>query len=84
MNELLSKLERGEDALKGYNLQQGIILKKGRILLVAHSPFKDKIPYCVLQDPQVGHSGFLKTYHYAKNEFYCVGMKKDIKRVTRE
>lgn len=51
VKELLSKLEKGENVPKGYNLHQGQFLNKGKILLVPQSPFQEKVLHYVHQDP---------------------------------
>lgn len=35
-------------------------------------------------NPLVGHSGYLKTYQRANQDFYWKGMKKDVKRIVQE
>lgn len=45
---------------KGYQLQQGILLKKGRKVVLAQSLFKTKILHYICQDPLAGHTGNLK------------------------
>lgn len=63
----------------------GLILKNGQILIVANSPFKQRLLHYVHNDLQFGHSSFLNTYHRAKKDFYWVGMKRYIiRQVTRE
>ncbi|KAF5459666.1 hypothetical protein F2P56_019593 [Juglans regia] len=42
---------------QGYTVQQGIILKKGRIVLVPDSNFKNKVLDYLHVDPQAGHTG---------------------------
>lgn len=43
---LLTKLERQANVPKGYTLLNGLILKTGRILIVAHSHFKEIFALC--------------------------------------
>lgn len=77
---LMEKLLNHKEVPKGTPLQQGIILRKGRILIVPDSPFKLKVLQFIHTDPMTGHSGYLKTYQRAKRDFYWPGMKKNIKR----
>lgn len=69
---LLQKLQAGTEVPKGYALQQGLILKKGRIFIVHSSSFKDKILHYIHSNPQAGHSGYLKTVQRAKADFFLV------------
>lgn len=66
---LLNKLERQEKIPIGYGLLNGLILRKGIILIVADSAFKNKLLHYVHNDPQSGHLGFIKTYQRAKKNF---------------
>lgn len=45
---------------KGYQLQQGMLLKKGRKVVLAQSLFKTKILHYICQDPLAGHTDNLK------------------------
>jgi predicted ester cyclase len=81
---LLQKLKDGFDIPKGYTLQQGLILRKGRIYIVQSSSFKEKILHYVHSNPQAGHLGYHKTLQRAKADFFWPGMRKDIRRLIRE
>lgn len=63
---LLTKLKQYQDIPNGYTLLSGLILKKDKILVVAYSPFKEKLFHYVHNDSQFGHLGFLKTYQRTK------------------
>ena len=63
----------------GYSLQNGLILYKNKIYL---SPTSSLIPLLLqqLHDSPIGsHSGYLKTFHRVKQDFYWQGMKSAIK-----
>lgn len=61
--DLLKRLEANQEVPKGFSLQQGLILKKGRIVLNSNYVFKGKALRYVHENPQVGYSGSLRTYH---------------------
>lgn len=84
LQELLGKFQSNQPVPKGYTLQNGLILKKGRFVVNVQSPFKSKVLKLIHEDPQAGHSGFLKTYHRGKRDFYWRSMKHDIKKIVRE
>lgn len=67
--ELLTKFQAKKEVPKGYTLHQGLILKKWRFVINLSSHFKENVLQFIYNSPQAGHSGFLKTYHRAKNEF---------------
>ncbi|GLT71300.1 hypothetical protein SLA2020_433310 [Shorea laevis] len=81
---LLSDLQGGLKVHKGYSLQQGLILRKGKIYVVKDSPFKQQILEYIHSNPALGHSGYHKTLHRAKTDFYWPGMRKDIKTLVKE
>lgn len=45
---------------------------------------KSQILHHVHCSPLEGHSGFLKTYHRLKRDFYWIGMKSDLNKVLME
>ena len=65
-------------------MQNGLLLFKGRFYLGSNSPLKHLILHHVHASPMADHSGFLKSLHRAKREFYWKGMKSDIKQYIRE
>ena len=69
--DLLSKLvDSNHPSQAGYSLQNGLILYKNKIYL---SPTSSLIPLLLQQlhdNPIGGHSGYLKTFHRVKQDFY--------------
>jgi len=59
--ELLTALQRGDAVPKGYSLQQGLILRKGRLWVVNDSPFQQQLLTFINSNPTTGHSGYHKT-----------------------
>jgi hypothetical protein len=83
-SELLLTLQNGDIALKGYSLQQGLILRKGRLGIVKNSPFQFQLLEFIHSKLTSSHSGYHKTIHRAKSNFYWKGMCADIKHFVRE
>lgn len=71
-------MEAKQELPQGYFIQQSVVLKRGHIVVVANSPFKEKILQYIHSYPQVGHLGFLKIYQRAKAKFYSRGIKKTL------
>jgi hypothetical protein len=67
--ELLTALQRGDSVLKGYSLQQGPILRKGRLWVVKDSPFQQQLLTFIHSNPTSGHSGYHKTIQRVKTNF---------------
>jgi len=81
---LLLTLQQGKPAPKGYSLQQGLILRKGRLWIVKGSPFQQLLLDFIHANPAAGHSGYHKTIQRAKANFFWTGMRADIKKFVRE
>jgi hypothetical protein len=67
-----------------FSLQQGLIMKKGRIWVVRQSPFQRQLLEFIHSNPIAGHSGFHKCLHRAKTDFFWKGMRSDIKNFIQE
>jgi hypothetical protein len=83
-SSILEALQNGLSAPPGYSLQQGLLLYKGRLWIVKGSSFQFQLLDYIHANPSFGHSGFHKTVHRAKRDFYWKGMRKDIKKLVRE
>ena len=57
---------------------------RGRFYLGPKCSLIPQILHHVNSNPLAGHSGFLKSYHRAKREFYWHGLKADLKKFIRE
>ena len=57
---------------------------QGSIYLCKNSKFKQKILRELHTSPLGGHSGFLKTYHRVKKDFFWDGLKSDIQKFVAE
>lgn len=84
IQQIMQKLSSNVEVPRCYSLQQGILLKKGRIVIVPHSNIMGKVLQYIHVNPLVGHSVYLKTYQRAKRDFYWKDMKGDIKKLVRE
>jgi hypothetical protein len=83
-SSILAALQQGRAAPPGYSLQQGLLLRKGRLWIVKGSPFQFQLLEYIHSNPTSGHSGYHKTVHRAKLDFYWKGMRNDIKKFVRE
>jgi hypothetical protein len=81
---LLQSLQQGDSGPKGFSLQQGIIIRKGRLWLLKHSPFQHQVLEFIHSNLPAGHSRYHNIVHEAKANFYWPGIHKDIKQFVRE
>ena len=82
--QLIQSLQSGVATPKGFSLHNGFLLYKDRFYLGSQCSLKPLVLTHVHSSPVAGHSGFLKSFHRAKQEFYWKGMKSDIKKFIRE
>lgn len=82
--QLVESLEKGDLVSGNFSLQQGILLRKGKMLIVPGSSFQRKVLQYIHSSPEAGHVGYHKTLHKAKLDFYWPGMRKDIRRLVKE
>jgi hypothetical protein len=54
------------------------------LYLFKKSQLKQKVLLELHTSPVGGHSGFLKTYHRVKKEFFWDGLKNDVQRFVEE
>jgi len=81
---LLSSLQQDSGVPKGYSLQQGLIMYKGRLYIVKDSDFKSQVLQYIHSNPSAGHSGYHKTVQRAKADFFWKGMRRDIRKLVKE
>ena len=84
MQQLLQQLQSSSTCLKFFSLPNGLILYKGRVYLDPQSSLKSKVLHLVYDSPLGGHSGFLKSFHRLKKDFFSVGMKLYLKLHIKE
>lgn len=84
MRQLLKDIIQGKDKVNHYSLQNGLQQYKGQIYLGPTCNLKSKVLRHIHNSPIGGHSGYLKSYHRLKQDFFCEGMSADSKRHIRE
>jgi hypothetical protein len=77
LKTLLKQWYKGELDSEKFSFRDNLLFYKRRIYIGSSQHF-------VHSDPMAGHSGFEKTLHRAKRDFYWKGMTKDLKRFIRE
>lgn len=80
---IITALHNGEVALGGYLVQQGLLLKMGKVVLVPSSLFQRKILHHILASPKAGHVGYHQTLQKTKLDFSWLGMRKNIKKLVK-
>jgi hypothetical protein len=81
---LLTQWKNQELNTRKYSLRDGILLYKNKIVLGDSPQLKAQFLLYVHSDPMAEHSGYEKTLHRAKRDFYWQGMRQDIKDFIRE
>lgn len=66
MMEIVERLQENRNPHKGYQFQQGLILKRGRIVVGAHSFFKGKVMQYIHDNLVRGALGLLE--NLSKNQ----------------
>ncbi|KAL6342750.1 hypothetical protein AAG906_016584 [Vitis piasezkii] len=82
LQQIIKNLEQGSLASQNYKQRDGLLFYKGRLYIPASKELREQILYLLHSSPQGGHSGFHKTLHRAKSEFYWEGMRKEVRRIT--
>jgi hypothetical protein len=80
----LQKWHQGDLDPQKYSLRDGLLFYKNKLLIGDCPTLRDQILHSVHSDPTAGHSGYEKTLHRAKRDFYWSGMRKDLKQFIRE
>jgi hypothetical protein len=80
---LVSRLQASGEGEGHYTLNQGLLLYKDRFCIGKESGMKIKVLALIHDSPLGGHSGYLKSFHKAKKDWFWHGMKKDIKAYIR-
>lgn len=65
-------------------MQHGILLRKGKMVIVPFSAFYHKILHHIHASPEASHMGYHRTLKKANLDFTWPGMRKDIKKLVRE
>uniref|UniRef100_A0A2N9HH28 Reverse transcriptase n=1 Tax=Fagus sylvatica TaxID=28930 RepID=A0A2N9HH28_FAGSY len=83
LRSLVSRLQASGEDEGPYTMNQGLLLYKDRFCMGKESGMKIKVLALIHDSPLGGHSGYLKTLHRAKQDWFWHGMKKDIKAYIR-
>jgi hypothetical protein len=75
-----SKVVAGFQCIKYIYMEKDSLWYKDRLYLCKKSQLKQKLLLELHTSPVGGHSGFLKTYHRVKMEFFWDGLKIDVQR----
>lgn len=70
-------------APKGYSLEQGNLLYKGRLVVPPKSILVEKLLQEYHDTPRGGHSGDFKTYQRLSQEWFWPGMRKRVQQYVR-
>jgi len=81
---LLAQWHSTELNTRRCSLRDDFLLYKNKIFLGDSQQLKAQVLLYVHGDPMAGHSGYEKTLHRVKRDFYWRGMRKDIKKFIRE
>jgi hypothetical protein len=83
LKSLVSRLQASGEGEGHYTLNQGLLLYKDRFCIGKESGMKIKVLALIHDSLLGGHSGYLKSLHRAKKDWFWHGMKKDIKAYIR-
>ena len=83
LRSIVSRLQASGEDEGHYTLNKGVLLYKDRFCNGKKSGMKIKVLALIHDSPLGGHSGYLKSLHRAKKDWFWHGMKKDIKAYIR-
>jgi hypothetical protein len=81
---LIERLQQDSSALDTFTWKNDSLWYKDRLYLCKNSQLKQKVLLELHTSPVGGHSGFLKTYHRVKKDFFWDGLKTDVQRFVAE
>lgn len=84
VQDIFQAFQLGREVPKGYSVQNGLFLYKGKLYLGSCDALKAAILQQVHDSPLRGHSGFLKTLHRVQRDFYWPSLRTNVKRHVRE
>ncbi|KAF5468680.1 hypothetical protein F2P56_012817 [Juglans regia] len=77
----LAALQRGSPlSSSAFSIKHGLLFRKGRIYIPDNPELKLKILHFIHASPSAGHSGFHKSLHQARQDFYWLGLKREVKQ----
>jgi hypothetical protein len=81
---LIERLQQDSGASDTFTWKNDSLWYKDRLYLCKNSQLKQKVLLELHTSPVGGHSGFLKTYHRVKKDFFWDGLKTDVQRFVEE
>ncbi|KAF7119456.1 hypothetical protein RHSIM_Rhsim13G0234900 [Rhododendron simsii] len=78
LKAIIEELSNDPTSNEGYNLSQGVLTYKGRLVVNSDAQLRAFIMQEIHATPLGGHSGTEKTYRRAKRSFYWKGMRKEL------
>jgi hypothetical protein len=81
---LIQRLQQDSSASDTFTWKNDSLWYKDHLYLCKNSQLKQKVLLELHTSPVGGHSGFLKTYHRVKKEFFWDGLKTDVERFVAE
>ena len=81
---LIQKLQQDPSTSNTFSWKNYSLWHKYRLYICNNSQLKQNILLELHTSPLGGHSGFLKTYHRVKKEFFWDGLKSDIQKFVAE
>ena len=83
VQEVMKKVEKDPGNHLGFEIQQGVLLYQGRLVIGRSSPSIPALLKEFHETPMGGHSGFLRTYRRIAENLNWVGMQKTIRNYVR-
>ena len=80
----IQKLQQDPSTCDTFSWKNDSLWYKDRLYICKNSKLKQNILLELHTSPLGGHSGFLKTYHRVKKEFFWDGLKFDIQKFVAE
>jgi hypothetical protein len=81
---LIQSLQQDSSASDTFTWKNDSLWYKDRLYLCKNYQLKQKVLLELHTSPARGHSGFLKTYHRVKKDFFWYGLKTDVQRFVAE
>jgi hypothetical protein len=81
---LIQRLQQDSSASDTFTWKNDSLWYKDRLYLCKNSQLKQKVLLELHTSPVGGHSGFLKTYHRVKKDFFWDGLKTNVQRFVAE
>ena len=78
---LIQRLQHDSSGSDTFTWKNDSLWYKDRLYLCKNSQLEQKVLLELHTSPVGGHSGFLKTYHRVKKDFFGDGLKTDVQRI---